>query len=47
MSDEIAKFGLFVDDLYALRVLEPDVATETQDLVEECGGYAESMYLEY
>lgn len=45
MTDEIAKYGLFYDDLYSLRVLEPEVATETQDLVEECSGYAESMCL--
>lgn len=42
MADEITKHGLFYDDLYALRVLEPEVATETQDLVDECGGYADS-----
>lgn len=42
MSDEIAKYGLYYDDLYALRVLEPEVAAETLELVDECGGYAES-----
>lgn len=42
MSDELAKYGLFYDDLYTLRVLEPEVATETQDLVDECGNYGDS-----
>lgn len=42
MSEEIMKSGFYFDEYYALRVLEPGIATETVDLTDECSGYAES-----
>lgn len=45
MSEEILKSGFFFDEYYALRVLEPGIATETIDLTDECSGYADSKYL--
>lgn len=44
MSEEISKYGIYFDDIYALRVLEPEIATETNELTEECSGYAGSKY---
>lgn len=45
-SEEVSKYGIYFDDIYTLRVLEPDVATETNDLIDECSGYTESTYLQ-
>lgn len=45
MAEEIHKSGLFFDEYFALRVLEPGVAAETADLTDECNGYAESNLL--
>lgn len=42
MSEELAKHGLYFDYLYNLRVLDPDIAAETNDLKEKCGDYTES-----
>ena len=42
MAEELKKFGLFVDDLYLLRVLEPTVAQETRDLRDESENFSES-----
>lgn len=42
MSEELYKNGLYFDDIYALRVLEPEIADETNDLKTECSGYTES-----
>lgn len=42
-SEEISKYGIYFDDIYTLRVLEPEVANETNDLTDECSGYMESM----
>lgn len=35
MADELKKHGLFVDESYTLRVLEPQIAKDTQDLKDE------------
>lgn len=42
MTEELAKHGLYFDYLYNLRVLDPDIATETADLREKSGEYIES-----
>lgn len=44
MAEELKKQGLFVDESYVLRVLEPNVAKETQDLKEENEVFLESEY---
>jgi hypothetical protein len=43
MAEELKKYGLFVDDLYILRVLEPQVAKETENLTENNELFLESM----
>lgn len=45
MSEELAKSGLYIDDFSLLRVLEPDIANETNDLKEECSNFGESKVL--
>lgn len=42
MTDDLAKSGLYIDDFYNIRVLDPDVANETSDLKEECANFGES-----
>lgn len=44
MAEELKKQGLFVDDSYILRVLEPNVAKDTQDLKEENEVFLESNF---
>lgn len=42
MAEELKKQGLFVDESYVLRVLEPNVAKDTQELKEENEVFLES-----
>jgi intraflagellar transport protein 20 len=35
MAEELKKHGLFIDESYILRVLEPNIAKDTQELKEE------------
>lgn len=42
MAEELKKQGLFVDESYVLRVLEPNIAKDTQDLKEENEVFLES-----
>lgn len=44
MSEELKKFGLFVDDLYLLRVLEPNVAQDARDLSDESENFSASKF---
>ena len=45
MADEaLAKAGLHFDELNKLRVLEPEVATQTNELKEECKDFLDSKY---
>lgn len=43
-DDLLEKAGLYVDELYSLRVIEQQIANETHDLKEECSVYSESKY---
>ncbi|XP_055613834.1 intraflagellar transport protein 20 homolog [Uranotaenia lowii] len=43
MNEEFGKSGLYVDDLYTLRVIDPDVANETNDLREECEQFTDKL----
>ena len=47
MADEaLAKAGLHFDELNKIRVLEPEVATQTRELKEECKEFVDSkLYL--
>lgn len=42
MTEELAKNGLFFDYLYNLRVLDPNIASETNDLKDKSGEYTDS-----
>lgn len=44
MAEELKRQGLFVDESYILRVLEPNVAKDTQDLKEENEVFLESEF---
>lgn len=44
MAEELKKQGLFVDESFFLRVLEIQVAKETQDLKEENEVFLESKF---
>jgi len=46
-DDAIAKAGLYFDELNKIRVLEPEVAAQTNDLKDECKEFLESELLEY
>ncbi|OXU24438.1 intraflagellar transport protein 20 homolog [Nasonia vitripennis] len=39
MADSLKKHGLFLDDLAKIRVLEPEVASQTDKLREECQNF--------
>ncbi|XP_037930488.1 intraflagellar transport protein 20 homolog [Teleopsis dalmanni] len=43
MSEELQKAGLYIDDIYRLRVQDPRIATETNELREECLEYANKL----
>ncbi|XP_058838356.1 intraflagellar transport protein 20 homolog [Topomyia yanbarensis] len=43
MNDEFGKSGLYIDDLYTLRVIDPEVAHETNDLKDECGIFTNKL----
>ncbi|XP_050097410.1 intraflagellar transport protein 20 homolog [Anopheles aquasalis] len=43
MGEEFGKSGLFIDDLYALRVIDPQVANETNELKEECEQFTDKL----
>jgi hypothetical protein len=44
MAESVPKLGLYFDELSKIRVLEPEVAQETNKLKEECRDFVESKY---
>ena len=44
MAEGLKKHGLFVDDMHILRVLEPNVAKDTQNLKEENEVFLDSKW---
>lgn len=42
MTEELAKHGIFFDYLYNLRVIDPNVSSDTSDLKDKSGDYTES-----
>jgi hypothetical protein len=44
MAGDLAKSGLYIDELSKVRVLEPEVAHETSELKEQCRDFVESKY---
>ncbi|XP_012256969.1 intraflagellar transport protein 20 homolog [Athalia rosae] len=43
MADSLAKYGLFIDDLSKIRVLEPEVSNQTNKLKEECHNFVSKI----
>uniref|UniRef100_A0A182WLM6 Intraflagellar transport 20 n=1 Tax=Anopheles minimus TaxID=112268 RepID=A0A182WLM6_9DIPT len=43
MNEEFGKSGLYIDDLYTLRVIDPEVANETNELKDECERFTEKL----
>ncbi|XP_011505995.1 PREDICTED: intraflagellar transport protein 20 homolog [Ceratosolen solmsi marchali] len=39
MADSMKKHGLFIDDMSKIRILEPEVASQTNKLKEECQNF--------
>lgn len=39
MAEELQKAGIYVDDLYYLRVLDPETSSQANELKEECDEY--------
>lgn len=44
MADSLVKYGLFIDDLTKIRVLEPEIANQTNKLKEECQTFVSSKF---
>lgn len=42
MSDSLAKYGIYIDDLSKICVLEPETANQTNKLKEECENFVSS-----
>ena len=48
MADEaLARAGLHFDELNKIRVLEPEVAQQTNELKDECKDFLDSKYFVY
>lgn len=47
MADPLAKYGIYIDDLSKIRVLEPEVANQTNKLKEECKNFISSKSSNY
>ncbi|XP_014485803.1 PREDICTED: intraflagellar transport protein 20 homolog isoform X1 [Dinoponera quadriceps] len=43
MSDSLAKYGIYIDDLSKIRVLEPETANQTNKLKEECENFVSKI----
>ncbi|CAH8429944.1 unnamed protein product [Heterobilharzia americana] len=43
MSELLAQAGLYIDDFYKLRIVDPKVTHETNELKEECEKYLSKM----
>jgi intraflagellar transport protein 20 len=41
--EELEAKGLFIDDVQKLRVMQPELAAQTQTLKDECGGFVENI----
>lgn len=47
MAEELKKHGLFVDDGYILRVNEPSLTKDTEDLKDENEVFLDSNYFQF
>ena len=44
-EDAIAKAGLYFDDLHKIRVLDPEISSQTSELKDECKDFLDSKFL--
>ena len=44
MTDALAKYGLHIDDMCKIRLLEPQVTSQSEKLRLECEIFVESKY---
>lgn len=42
MADSLMKYGIYIDDLSKIRVLEPEAANQTNKLKDECQNFVSS-----
>lgn len=42
--DALTKSGIYFDEVDKIRILEPEISKQTNDLKEECKIYIESNY---
>lgn len=45
MSQDLAEYGIYFNELDKLCILEPEVYKQTNNLNEECKSYFQSKYL--
>ncbi|XP_055373965.1 intraflagellar transport protein 20 homolog [Condylostylus longicornis] len=43
MADELLKAGLYIDDIYLLRIVDPKIAIERNELRDKCNEYVEKL----
>ncbi|KAH0561527.1 intraflagellar transport protein 20 homolog [Cotesia glomerata] len=43
MAESLAKYGLFVDDLCKIRILEPEITTQSDKLKNECHDFVNKI----
>ncbi|KYM92472.1 Intraflagellar transport protein 20 like protein [Atta colombica] len=43
MADLLARYGIYIDDLSKIRVLEPEAANQTNKLKEECQSFVSKI----
>lgn len=47
MSDRLTKLGLNFDELNKIRIVDPEVATKSNELKDECKDFMESEYIKF
>lgn len=45
MTQRLMRAGLYFDELNKIRVLEPDIASQTNELKDECKEFDQSKYM--
>ncbi|KAL6258552.1 hypothetical protein P5V15_010507 [Pogonomyrmex californicus] len=43
MADSLTKYGVYIDDLSKIRVLEPEAANQTNKLKDECQSFVSKI----
>ncbi|CAD6236897.1 GSCOCG00008285001-RA-CDS [Cotesia congregata] len=45
MAESLAKYGLFIDDLCKIRILEPEITTQSDKLKNECHDFVNKHFI--